>query len=150
MKDNNQANSGAGERKNNPNQESFWKKEYSLKRWVLILIVVVLLVGFVFPMFAEIIIGTLYPEQVKGVEVWNQFTSIILGIVATVLSLVSMFMGFKSYDDSVELQKTCVQMFEHIKTVERHVDNMSSFSVQSEVKDQRQNWEPENIPQRQE
>lgn len=129
---------------------SFWKRDYSLKGWVVFLVTTVLVVGFIFPLFAEVILGSFFPSNVNGVETWNQFTSIILGIIATVLSLVSMFMGFKSYDDSVELQKTCVLTFDHIKSVEQKMDRMGYFSHETAVQTKTPTWNPENIEQREE
>ena len=130
---------------------SFWQKEYSLKAWVLYLVTFVLGVGFIFPLFAEVIIGTLYPNHVAGVTVWNQFTSIILGVVATVLSLVSMFMGFKSYDDSARLQETCIKTLERLESMRKQFDRMESrFNVEADVRGAPTDWRPEAIKQRKE
>lgn len=38
--------------------------------------------------------------KIPGVEIWNQYTGIILGIVATIMSIVSMYLGFKNSDES--------------------------------------------------
>lgn len=52
-------------------------------------------------------IGSLIGKEINpyGAEVWNQFVSIALGIVATILSIVSMYLGFKNSDESRAIEK---------------------------------------------
>ncbi len=136
------------ERSSDKVHNSFWSREHSLKTWTFGLLLIVVLIGFIFPLFAEVIIGTWFPARVRGVEVWNQFTSVILGVVATVLALVSMFMGFKSYDDSSELQKTCLQTLEHIKLLERDVHEIPlrfRFDQETPYPPSKKNWAEENM-----
>lgn len=133
--------------KDNDQKTSWLKKNYPLERWVLIIIVAVLLTGFIFPLYAEAYLGAYFPDKVKGVEIWNQFTSVVLGIIATVLSLVSIFMGFKSYDDSSELQKTCIQTLERLSMVARDVKYLRDHEPKIDTDYQKPplHWEKENI-----
>lgn len=130
-------------------KKSLWEREYSLKVWCFRLLLWVILIGFIFTLFAEVIIGTWMPSRVRGVETWNQFTSVILGIVATVVSIVSVFMGFKSYDDSSKLQLTCIQTLDHIKNMEQ---NLFKFNFQADVEHRRgpdnAKWQPDSMPMR--
>lgn len=48
---------------------------------------------FIIPLFVE-------AKDISGVEIWNQFVSMILGIVATILSIVSLKMGFDSAESA--------------------------------------------------
>ena len=52
-------------------------------------------------------IGSFTGKEINpyGAEVWNQFVSIALGIVATILSIVSMYLGFKNSDESRAIEK---------------------------------------------
>lgn len=97
-------------------------KEYTMKESTYKLVRCVLIAGFIFPLFAEVCVGTICPERSQALTTWNQFTSIILGVIATVLSLVSMFMGFKSYDDSAKLQETCIETLTRLEAVSKDVD----------------------------
>lgn len=142
-KDNNQA-------KSIDNERHFWTREYSLKRWAFLLVTTVIFVGLVLPLFAEIVVGIIWPDKVKGIEVWNQFSSVILGIVATVLSIVSMFMGFKSYEDSSNLTTLCMQSFDHIQNVEKEFNLIKSDLFQIVIKQMKapNSWSPDNVPEK--
>lgn len=97
---------------------------------------------FVIPLFIE-------AKDISGVEVWNQFVSMILGIVATILSIVSLKMGFDSAEsarntelktqsvlDGIE-EKICIlserqeQMVISINEMRNNKDNISD--VQSHL-----------------
>ena len=97
---------------------------------------------FVIPLFVE-------AKDISGVEVWNQFVSMILGIVATILSIVSLKMGFDSAEsarntelktqsvlDGIE-EKICIlserqeQMVISINEMRNNKDNISD--VQSHL-----------------
>lgn len=93
-------------------------KQYGMKRWVYGIIITVIAMGLVVPFFTEVILTVWFPTAAVGLNTWNQFVSIILGIIATVLSIVSLIMGFKNYDDSLDLHE------KHIKTLE-NIENMS-------------------------
>ena len=132
-----------------PQKQRWHERDYPLKGWVLTLIIIILLVGFIFPLFAEVIIGTYWPCHVKGVEVWNQFTSVVLGIIATVLSIVSIIMGFKSYDDSAELSEKCIRILERTDTVATDLRSLRDLyvGIESEiVKNPNSNWKSNGDP----
>lgn len=68
---------------------------------IYILIVVIILIGAIVPFGAQFILPFFFPDkQIAGAEVWNQYVSIILGVVATITSIVSLVLGFKSEEQS--------------------------------------------------
>ena len=71
------------------------------KNAIYILIGVIVLVGAIVPFGAQFILPFYFPDkQIAGAEVWNQYVSIILGVVATITSIVSLVLGFKSEEQS--------------------------------------------------
>lgn len=97
---------------------------------------------FVIPLFIE-------TKDISGIEVWNQFVSMILGIVATILSIVSLKMGFDSAEsarvtelktqsvlDSID-EKICIlserqeQMVKSINEMRNKTDNISDVQSHS-------------------
>lgn len=102
-------------------------KQYGLKRWVFRLIIITIIVGLIVPFAAEAILPLFTAETAKienGLAVWNQFVSIILGIVATVLSIVSIIMGFKNYEDTLAVQEKYMQALERIEAISSDVHHM--------------------------
>lgn len=92
-------------------------KQYSLKKWVFRLVVAVIFSGIIVPFASEAILPIFYPADVSGLATWNQFVSIILGIIATVLSIVSIIMGFKNYDDTLAVQEKYMEALQKISTM---------------------------------
>lgn len=71
------------------------------KRNIYWFIGIIIFIGILVPFACQFIIP-LFNEtkNISGVEVWNQFVSIVLGIVATILSIVSLKMGFDSAESA--------------------------------------------------
>lgn len=108
------------------NQETctYIYKQYSMKRWVYGIIITVISVGLIVPFFSEAVCTIWFPGASIGLNTWNQFVGIILGIVATVVSIVSLIMGFKNYDDGLELHEKHVQTLEKISTISKDVNDV--------------------------
>ena len=83
--------------------------KYSMRKWVCWLVFGTIIVGLIVPYGAQVICTIWFPDASVGLDVWNQFVSIALGIVATVLSIVSLIMGFKNYDDTLAMQEKYTQ-----------------------------------------
>lgn len=96
-------------------------KKYGLRKWVYWLIFGTIIVSLIVPFGAETICSMWFPDYSLGLSIWNQFTSIALGVVATVLSIVSLIMGFKNYDDTLALQEKHTQTLEKVSNVARDV-----------------------------
>ena len=109
------------------------KHTYSLKRWVFYLILFVIFLGFLIPYAIELICTFWFPEHSIGISQWNQFVSIILGVVATVLSIVSIIMGFKNYDDTLDIQEKFTRSLEGITSLKSDIKeiqtNLTDISV---------------------
>lgn len=97
-------------------------KQYGMKRWVYGIIITVISLGLIVPFFTEVLCTIWFPDVSLGLNTWNQFVSIILGIVATILSIVSLIMGFKNYEDGLDLHEKHVQTLEKIGSISKDVD----------------------------
>lgn len=68
---------------------------------IFILLCGVILIGGLVPFAAQFICPFIFPDRpIAGAEVWNQYVSIVLGIVATILSIVSLKMCFISEEQT--------------------------------------------------
>lgn len=99
-------------------------KQYGMKKWVYGIIITVISFGLIVPFFLEVICTIWFPNISLGLNIWNQFVSIILGIVATILSIVSLIMGFKNYEDSLDLHEKHVQTLEKIASISKDVSDV--------------------------
>lgn len=99
-------------------------KQYGMKRWVYGIIITVISFGLIVPFFSEVVCTIWFPDVSVGLNTWNQFVSIILGIVATILSIVSLIMGFKNYEDGLDLHEKHVQTLEKIASISRDVNDV--------------------------
>lgn len=99
-------------------------KQYGMKKWVFGIIITVISLGLIVPFFTEAICTIWFPEISVGLNTWNQFVSIILGIVATILSIVSLIMGFKNYEDGLDLHEKHVETLEKIGSISSDVSDV--------------------------
>ena len=89
------------------------------------LILVTIFIGGIVPFAAQFLFPAVFDGYSPiGAEVWNQYVSIILGIVATALSIISLVLCFRSEDRSQnsnsQLQLTFEKLNEKIEDVGRH------------------------------
>lgn len=105
---------------------SYAYKQYGMKRWVYGIIITVISIGLIVPFFSEVVCNIWFPDVAIGLNTWNQFVSIILGIVATILSIVSLIMGFKNYDDGLELHEKHVETLEKIGSISNDVNDVKA------------------------
>lgn len=105
---------------------SYAYKQYGLKRWVYGIIITVIILGLIVPFFSEAIFTIWFPDITTGLNTWNQFVGIILGIVATILSIVSLIMGFKNYEDSLDLHEKNVKTLDEIASISKDVSDVKA------------------------
>lgn len=101
-------------------------KQYGLNKWVFRLIVITIFLGAIVPFASETICTIWFPEASVGLNTWNQFVSIILGIIATLLSIVSIIMGFKNYEDTLSVQEKYMQALHEISNMAKDLANVKS------------------------
>ena len=99
-------------------------EKYSLRKWVFRSILAIIIIGVLGPFVAQCILTCTHPTAVDGLNIWNQYVSIILGMVATILSIVSLIMGFKNYDDTLSLQQYNIDVLHRLETISGTVDEM--------------------------
>lgn len=86
------------------------------KNLIYILIITVVIVGAIVPFAAQFVLPFFFPDkQVAGAEIWNQYVSIILGVVATITSVVSLILGFKSEEQSNATELRTRDMLQRIE-----------------------------------
>lgn len=96
-----------------------------LKTMAFCLILSTIFIGGIVPFAAQFLFPSIFKEYSPvGAEVWNQYVSIILGIVATVLSIISLVLCFRSEDRSKasnnELQLTFERLNDKVEDLSRH------------------------------
>ncbi len=99
-------------------------KQYGMKKWVFYLIVITIVCGAIVPFASEVLCTIWFPDVALGLNTWNQFVSIILGIIATILSIVSIIMGFKNYEDTLSVQEKYMQALEQISNMAKDLNNV--------------------------
>ncbi len=76
------------------------------KNIIYILIFGIILIGCIVPFAAQFILPFFYPEsKIAGAEVWNQYVSIVLGVVATITSIVSLVLSLRSEEQAYETER---------------------------------------------
>lgn len=83
-------------------------------------------VGAIVPFWAKAVCTVWFPDVGLGLNVWNQFVSIILGITATILSIVSIIMGFKNYEDTLSVQEKYMQALQEISKIAQDITNVKN------------------------
>ena len=84
-------------------EEEYFKffkyKIFSLIFWIVI-------IGLIFPFGAQVILPFIFKDiDVDVISIWNQFVGIILGVIATLMSVVSLVLCFRSEEKSYENNK---------------------------------------------
>ncbi len=80
------------------------------------LVAAVILVGAIIPFGAQFWLPFFKEEAfTSGAEVWNQYVSIVLGIVATILSIVSLKMCFSSEESSKKAEMRTAVIWQKIE-----------------------------------
>lgn len=65
----------------------------------------------------------------ESLSIWNGFVSIALGVVATTLSIVSLAMNFKTYDDALHVQQQAEKTLISIDAVKDDIRYMRNHSI---------------------
>ena len=112
--------------KENNNHPNHLDSKYGLRKWVFRSILFVVLIGALGPFIAQCILTCVNSDADGGLSMWNQYVGIILGIVATILSIVSMIMGFSNYDETLSQQHQYLDTLNEIKKIARDVNDVKS------------------------
>ena len=100
-------------RRKRNNAQSEPKSKSSSQRNLLIFIYAIIFVGLIGPFLAQCCLSICNTDaNIKGLEMWNQYVGIILGVVATVLSIVSLNMGFQSAAEASAQQRQATKRYE--------------------------------------
>ena len=107
------------------------KYKIGLKAWIFWFIFAFSIIGFLGPFIAQCILPFFVSDaEIKGLEMWNQYVGIVLGIVATILSIVSLVMGFYSASEASEQQRKAFEQYqstiELIRKVEHDVADVNA------------------------
>lgn len=94
-----------------------------MKKWVFTMIIIVITIGVIVPFGAQFLLPMFFPTQAAEAEVWNTYVSIILGLVATILSIVSMIMGFKNYEDTLVAQDRHFQLIQELGLMKNEISS---------------------------
>lgn len=115
------------------------ESKIGLKKWVFRFIFCFVCIGFLGPFLAQCILPffSTVEESIKGIDslaMWNQYVGIVLGIVATMLSIVSLVMGFYSASEAAEQQRKAYEQYEStIRALNRVEVRMEKLGVSSSV-----------------
>lgn len=98
--------------------------KYGLRKWIFWFILIFVVVGLMGPFVAQCLLSVgVYKDQIDGLGMWNQYVGIVLGIVATILSLVSLVMGFHSTNEAYVQQRRAFDQYEATIEMLREVKN---------------------------
>lgn len=94
----------------------------SHKKYVYNVILIISIFGLIVPFAAQFILPFFFScRKVAGVEIWNQYVSIILGIVATLMSIISLKMSFDNVEQSHQTELKTRDLFHDI---EKHLKDI--------------------------
>ena len=99
-------------------------KQYAMKKWVFWTIIFVISAGALVPFFTEAVCLIWFPDRANVISTWNQFVSIVLGVIATLLSIVSIIMGFKNYEDTLKIQEQYMLSFKELSIIAKDMSNV--------------------------
>ncbi len=123
----------------------------SHRKYVYKIILILSLVSLIVPFAAQFILPFFFPEcNVVGAEIWNQYVSIILGIVATLMSVVSLKMSFdnvkQSHETELKTRDLLHDIEKHLKDIEHNQDNYLTKNDVMGLGLLRNNYIVENVP----
>lgn len=91
----------------NSNNNSSNNNDIFDKKTIFRLIYWIVILGLIVPFASEFILPFFFPEcNISSVSVWNQFVSIILGVIATIMSIVSLVLCYRSEEKSNEVNSS--------------------------------------------
>ncbi len=91
--------------------------------YVFLLILILSVLGLIAPFAAEFILPFFFKsDKIAGITVWNQFVSMILGVIAAIMSVVSLILCYRSEDKSDESYSKIDKM---LSRLEIKVDDLS-------------------------
>lgn len=80
-------------------------------------------------------LGSIYFKQVIGIEEINSWVSIVLGLVALIIGIISLFLSFYNVDQAIESQKQSMDIMENVKEDIQEKINTLGETMQKELHD---------------
>lgn len=80
-------------------------------------------------------LGSIYYKQIVGLDEINSWVSIVLGLVALVIGIISLFLSFYNLDQAIEAQRESTQIMEKVKEdIQANIARLTD-EMQEEFKD---------------
>lgn len=119
-------NKDAGDKKCTGCCQSQNPKKYLMRtrHLIYLILAIVLASGIIGPFIWQCVDKNVDTE--KALTIWNGFVSIALGFVATTLSIVSLAMNFKTYDDATKMQDRAVETLESVKSIRQDMHEIKT------------------------
>ena len=90
---------------------------------IFILIFAICFTGLIVPFAAQAILPFFFDaDRVDGISLWNQYVSLILGIVAAIMSIVSLYLCFHSEETANNFNK---EISRNLAILEEKISNIS-------------------------
>ena len=89
------------------------------------------IIGLIVPFAAEFVLPFFFKDvEIAGVSVWNQYISMILGVVAAIMSVVSLVLCYQSEKNTTtayhQIEKTLAIMQAELKSISKKQDDISN------------------------
>ncbi|MBE5951827.1 MAG: hypothetical protein E7260_09590 [Lachnospiraceae bacterium] len=106
-----------------------YKSAYAHKKFIYGAITTIVILGALVPFAAQFILPFFFPEcKIAGAEIWNQYVSIVLGVVATLMSIISLKLSFDNMTQSFESERRTRELFAklegHLIDIEHNQNNL--------------------------
>lgn len=86
------------------------------RHWSICILCVIIIVG----LLAIFIIGAFSPQSIT-LSMLNDFSGIVLGITATLLSVVSLVLSFYNLEKSEDSEKSSVENMRHVSSIQEQI-----------------------------
>ncbi len=100
------------------------RRALSHKKFVYTSITIITILGAIVPFAAQFILPFFFPNSnIAGIEIWNQYVSIILGVIATLMSIISLKLSFDNVEQSYETELSTQQLLFDLKLHLNNIEN---------------------------
>jgi len=100
------------------------RRALSHKKFVYTSITIITILGAIVPFAAQFILPFFFPDKkLAGAEIWNQYVSIVLGVIATLMSIISLKLSFDNVEQSYETELNTQQLLFDLKLHLNNIEN---------------------------
>lgn len=100
------------------------RRALSHKKFVYTSITIITILGAIVPFAAQFILPFFFPNnKLAGAEIWNQYVSIVLGVIATLMSIISLKLSFDNVEQSYETELNTQQLLFDLKLHLNNIEN---------------------------